>query len=415
MTDPEVPSTDRPQTSTRDHDELAERLSRWLGARPGATHGLVTNVAAPSTNGMSSETLLFDAEWVDADGEHHERCVARLEPEADAVPVFPSYDLELQYRVMNLVGDRSAVPVPRTLWFEPGREAVGSPFIVMRRVDGVVPPDVMPYPFGDNWLFDADPADQDRLQERSVQVLADLHAIEATDDELSFLDTKASGDTPLRRHVNGQRAFYDWARGALGPSGPPERETQGPSGPPERETQGPSGPPERGGRPAGEIRIPVIEATFAWLDENWPDDEGPTVISWGDGRIGNIIYRDFEPVAALDWEMAALGPRELDLAWTIFIHRFFQDLAEQYGMPGMPNYLHRDDVAATYESMSGHTPRDLDWYLMYAALRHGIVMTRTAQRGVHFGERDAPEDPDDYVMHRVTIERMLAGTYWDGI
>jgi len=72
-------------------------------------------------------------------------------------------------------------------------------------------------------------------------------------------------------------------------------------------------------------------------------------------------------------------------------------------------------VAATYESMSGHAPRDMDWYLMYAALRHGIVMTRTAQRGVHFGEREAPEDPDDYVMHRATIERMLAGTYWDSI
>ena len=376
------PSTDRPQTSTRDHELLTERLSAWLAARPGFTRGVVHELAAPSTNGMSSETLLFDAEWTDAEGDHHDRCVARLEPEMTAVPVFPTYDLELQYRVMNLVGERTSVPVPRTLWFEPDRDAVGSPFIVMGRVDGVVPPDVMPYPFGDNWLFDAHPDDQRRLQDRSVAVLAELHSLEATDDELAFLDTKAPGDTPLRRHVNGQRAFYDWARGA--------------------------GTPD-------EIRLPVIEATFDWLDEHWPEDEGETVISWGDGRIGNMIYRDFEPVAALDWEMAALGPRELDLAWMIFIHRFFQDLAEEYGMPGMPNYLHRDDVAATYESLSGHTARDLDWYLMYAALRHGVVMTRTAQRGVHFGERDAPEDPDDYVMHRRTIERMLAGTYWDSI
>lgn len=376
------PSTDRPQTSTRSHAELTERLSAWLATRPGATHGEVTDLAAPSTNGMSSETLLFDATWTDADGEHHERCVARLEPEASAVPVFPTYDLELQHRVMTLVGERTRVPVPRNLWFEPDPEPVGSPFIVMARVDGIVPPDVMPYPFGDNWLFDADPVDQRRLQDRSVEVVAELHSLEATEDELAFLDTKAPGDTPLRRHVNGQRAFYDWTRGA---------------------------------GTADELRLPILEATFDWLDEHWPEDEGPTVISWGDGRIGNMIYRDFEPVAALDWEMAALGPRELDLAWMIFIHRFFQDLAEQYGMPGMPRYLHRDDVAGLYESLTGHTPRDLDWYLMYAALRHGIVMTRTAQRGVFFGERDAPEDPDDYVMHRPTIERMLAGSYWDSI
>ena len=153
------PSTDRPQTSTRSHDEVTERLSAWLAARPGTTHGVVSDLAAPSTNGMSSETLLFDAEWTDADGEHHERCVARLEPEASAVPVFPTYDLELQHRVMTLVGERTSVPVPRNLWFEPDPEPVGSPFIVMGRVDGVVPPDVMPYPFGDNWLFDADPVD----------------------------------------------------------------------------------------------------------------------------------------------------------------------------------------------------------------------------------------------------------------
>ncbi|HMQ26326.1 MAG TPA: phosphotransferase family protein, partial [Acidimicrobiales bacterium] len=208
------PSTDRPQTSTRDHEVLAQRLSEWLGARPGFTQGVVHDLAAPSTNGMSSETLLFDAEWTDAEGGHRDRCVARLEPEMTAVPVFPSYDLELQYRVMNLVGERTGVPVPRTLWFEPERDAVGSPFIVMGRVDGVVPPDVMPYPFGDNWLFDAHPDDQRRLQDRSVAVLADLHSLEATEEELSFLDTKAPGDTPLRRHVNGQRAFYDWTRGA---------------------------------------------------------------------------------------------------------------------------------------------------------------------------------------------------------
>ena len=376
------PSSERPQTSTRDHGELAARLGDWLSARPGTSSAAVSDLAAPSTNGMSSETLLFDARWRDADGDHHERCVARLEPQADAVPVFPSYDLALQHRVMMLVGERTAVPVPRNLWFEPDPTHVGSPFIVMARVDGVVPPDVMPYPFGDNWLFDADPADQARLQERSVQVIADLHGLEATADELAFLDTAAPGDTPLRRHVNGQRAFYEWTRGAGG---------------------------------AGEFRLPIIEATFAWLDEHWPDDEGPTVVSWGDGRIGNMIYRDFEPVAALDWEMASIGPRELDIAWMVFIHRFFQDLAEQYGLPGMPGYLRRDDVAATYESMSGHTARNLDWYLMYAALRHGIVMTRTAQRSVHFGEREMPDDPDELVMHRATIERMLAGTYWDSI
>jgi len=28
----------------------------------------------------------------------------------------------------------------------------------------------------------------------------------------------------------------------------------------------------------------------------------------------------------LDWEMAALAPRELDVSWFVFLHRFFQEI-----------------------------------------------------------------------------------------
>ena len=51
-------------------------------------------------------------------------------------------------------------------WNEPSPEPLGAPFFVMSRVDGQVPPDVMPYNFGDSWLFDAstdDPVTQDLL------------------------------------------------------------------------------------------------------------------------------------------------------------------------------------------------------------------------------------------------------------
>ena len=124
----------------------------------------------------------------------------------------------------------------------------------------------------------------------------------------------------------------------------------------------------------------MIERAFGWLDANWPADEGDTVVSWGDSRIGNMMYRDFEPVAVLDWEMAGLGPREIDLGWMIFIHRFFQDLAEQFGMPGMPDFMRTSDVAATYEALSGDRCATCEWYILYAALRHAIVMFRITRR-----------------------------------
>jgi len=36
---------------------------------------------------------------------------------------------------------------------------------------------------------------------------------------------------------------------------------------------------------------------------------------WMTHKGERFIYCDFTPAALLDWEMAGLGPRELDVAW----------------------------------------------------------------------------------------------------
>jgi aminoglycoside phosphotransferase (APT) family kinase protein len=189
------------------------------------------------------------------------------------------------------------------------------------------------------------------------------------------LELDRPGATALRRHVADSVAFYEWVA-----------------------SEG--------------ARSPLIERAFGWLEDHWPTDEGDPVISWGDARIGNMMFRDFEPVAVLDWEMAAVGPREVDLAWMIYLHRFLDDLAVQMELPGMPDFMRLDDVAAAYASFTGYAPRDLEFYTLYAALRHAIVMSRVARRSILFGEMEMPDDPDDLIMHRATVEQMLDGAYW---
>jgi aminoglycoside phosphotransferase (APT) family kinase protein len=370
--------TEKPRTSTRELDDVRTSLTTWLASRlPDGAAPQVGELSTPTSGGMSSETVLFDATWDESGRAVARSLVARLAPEDSAVPVFPRYDLDRQARVIRLVGDRTGVPVPQVRWFESDPGPLGSPFIVMDRVDGVAPPDVMPYNFG-SWLMDASRDDQRRLQDASVRILAEIHGVDATADELAFLELvgidgrPVPGATALRRHVNDLAAYYEWVR--------------------------------------GDLRVPVIEAGFAWIDDHWPADEGPAVISWGDSRIGNILYRDFEPVAVLDWEMAAVGPREVDVGWMIFIHAFFEHVAQQIELPGMPHFMRRDDVAATYEAASGVTPRGLDFYELYAALRHAIVMARVTLRGIHFGEQEMPADPDELVLHRVLLREMIGGT-----
>ena len=366
------PASATPRTSTRDRNALRNALGIWLAQeQPGAR---ITEFSAPTANGMSSETLLFSAVWDDGNGDAEHRCVARLPPASDAVPVFPVYDLEKQSRVMSIARERTALPVPQVLWFEADSSHLGAPFIVMERLDGEAPPDVPPYVF-DSWLLRAEPALQQALQARAIGVLAELHRVPLSQEERDYLRPASRGDTALRRHVEGQRDFYAWVC-------------------------------------ADGCRLPVIERGFEWLEAHWPAQDEDEVLSWGDSRIGNMLFKDFAPSAILDWEMAATGPRELDLGWMVYLHHFFQDFTPLVGVPGIPSMMRLEAAAATYEAATGHRPRDLAFYTFYAALRHGIVMSRTARRGILFGEAQEPADPDDLVMHRATLEAMMAGDYW---
>ena len=377
MSEPAAPAemTDV-QRSSRNPAELRAALERWLVDRlPAGAEPAVPALRPTSANGMSSETLLFDATWNDGGTRLDEALVARVAPDAHDVPVFPSYDLTRQYRVIELVGQLTDVPVPVLRWNEEDPSVLGTPFFVMDRVEGQVPPDVMPYNFGDSWLYDASPADQRRLQDSTVDVLSRIHALDATDPRFAFLEFDLPGATPLARHLAHTRAWYEFCIA--------------------------------GGEPS-----PLIERTFAWLGDNLPEHEGAPVVCWGDSRIGNVMYRDFEPVAIFDWEMAGVGPRELELIWLVYAHRVFEDFARDFGASSMPDFLRWEDVAATYERLTSYTPRDLRWYGTYAGVQYGIVFLRTGQRSVHFGQNPPPADIDDLVMNRPAIEQMLAGTYW---
>lgn len=355
----------RPSDSRRDPEQLRLRLDAWLKHQQGP-NAKVTEVTVPESNGMSSETLLVSAAW---DGRDH-ALVVRVAPQPDSDPVFPHYDLDGQYRLIEHVRAHTDVPLPTLWWSETGSDALGAPFFVMDRVDGRVPPDVMPYNFG-SWVSEATDAQRDAMMRESVRVLARIHAVPVPG---SGVAAPAEGETALAAHVRRLREFYRWAC-------------------------------------ADRAGSALIERAFDWVDANLPD-ASETVLTWGDARIGNIIYRDFAPVAVLDWEMAAAGPRELDVAWMIFLHRFFQDLAELAGMEGLPGFLRREDVVAEYRRQTGYQPADLDFYTAYAALIHAVIMFRIQCRAIHFGQAAPPADPDEMILHRATLEAMLDGTYW---
>ena len=375
MTQAPPPTDLKMQRSSRDAATVPAVLADWLSGllEPGSDPSVVLH-SGVDTNGMSSETLLLDATWTESGRRVTHEYVARVAPAAEDFPVFETYALEHQYEVMRRVAMLTDVPVPAVSHLEPTGSVLGTPFFLMDRVAGLIPPDVLPYNFGDNWLHDAPCPQQYRLQDHTIGVIASLHAIPDAASTFDFLDPGHPGETPLARNLARTRSWYEYAVRDVG-------------------------------------RSRTAERGLAWLEAHLAEAEaqcsGDTVLCWGDARIGNTIYDDFTPVAVLDWEMASIGPRELDLSWLIFAHQVFESITAVLELPGMPHFLREQDVLATYESFTGVAIGDLTWFHLYNAVQWCVVFMRTGARQIHFGEIERPDDIETLMHHKGLMESIL--------
>jgi aminoglycoside phosphotransferase (APT) family kinase protein len=341
----------------RDADRLHAALSAW--ARAGG-RGAVHDIRMPDS-GMANDTVLFRLD--------DEPLVARLAPAPDSrYATFPDFDLEAQRRVIDLVRERTSVPAPDVVHLEASAEWLGVPFMVVRAVEGNVPNDNPPYLLDPNaWFLQGGPEDWQRLERSTIAVFVQLHTID-DDDDTAFLRVDTDGETALARLLSSHRAYYEWARDGQ--------------------------------------TVPVLEHAYEVLARTLPTNDR-SVLLWGDGRPGNIIYRDFEPAAVLDWEMAGVGPPECDVAWTTFFQRFWAYFGEQLGIT-VPAMFDRTATAATYTQLGGVELADLAWYEALAGYRFGIILMRMRFRGVAYGVQTLPDDPDDLILFAPLLEQLIA-------
>ena len=309
-----------------------------MGERlPGAEHVHVSGLRTPSLSGFSSETLLFDAEWADDGVRHRESLVARVAP--TAYRLFPDPRFEECCRVMRILDRDTDVPVPAIRWYESGAGALGAPFVVMEQVAGQVPSDQPTY-HQEGWVTEASPADRERLWWRSLEVLAGIHTLDVDALGLGFVDRPEYGRTGIDQQLGYYERFLAWV---------------------------------------GDL--PVARAALEWLRAHQPAETGPPRLLWGDARIGNIIYRDCEPCAVLDWEMVTLGQPEVDLAWFLYLDRHHSEGSAAARLSGLPSPA---DTVAAYERLLGRPMRDLAYYEVFAGLRFAVIMARLGQLFIDF-------------------------------
>jgi aminoglycoside phosphotransferase (APT) family kinase protein len=357
---------------------LTTGLARWM-SRHFPTGQRLIEASFPAEGG-SSLNLMFS---VTTDGPQpsghaahsgsatYSQYVARLSSPTPQNQTFPDEDLAVEARYMRLVRDRSGLPVPEVLYYEPDPSWLGAPFIVAPRLPGRPWPSDPPYNFG-GWVLDASGEERARMQQQLVAVLARIHEITAAGCDLGGFARPELGPTALAAQVGYLGTLYEWGRGG--------------------------------------VRYPLIEAALEYLTANLPAPSGPACITWGDARAGNLLFDDGQVSGVLDWEGAALGCPEVDVAFPCLMHRYYEQRAQAQGHPGLPDLFRPEEMAAAYEAVSGHRLGDLHWFEVLGATRAAAIQARFVSRAAT--DRPVPasgphRDPDAALSIRAVLTELL--------
>lgn len=162
--------------------------------------------------------------------------------------------------------------------------------------------------------------------------------------------------------------------------------------------------------------LPGLDVAADWLQANRPAHFTPGIMH-GDYQFANVMYAHGAPArlaALVDWEMTTIGDPLLDLAWALLGYDGEEPKSDFYlPMEGMPR---RSELLQHYEKISGLSTDNLDYYLVLANFKIGIVLERTYARNVSSGD-GKPEVAEAFgamVQQSITtaaeMARSLSGT-----
>ncbi|MEU2257776.1 phosphotransferase family protein [Nocardia xishanensis] len=281
--------------------ELAETLERVVGAPITGLHRL--------SAGASRETWALNAAG-------RELILRRDPPEApDTAGMAREADC---FRACA----RAGVPVPTLVAHGDGTDGIGSPYLLMERLDG----EALPHRLlrADRWA-----SVRPKLVHQFGEILGRIHAIDPA--ELPRLEEI---DDPLTLLRESHAAF-------------------------------------------GEDR-PAMELIFRRLDRTRPEPV-PSTLVHGDFRNGNLLIDDGGVRAVLDWELAHIGDPREDLGWLCARAWRFGEAPE---VGGFGSY---EELLASYGRATGTDPdpEAVRWWEAYACARWAVFCRIQAER--HLG------------------------------
>ena len=307
------PSNDAP-------DAFSERVAGVLHAELGAPVAL--SAMRRLAGGQSWETFTVD---VTTDGASPARTVViKRQP---VTGISGSYDVNREVAFLRTAADLG-VPVPAVLASALPDETTRG-FYVMEAVEGVVP-----HPRDVKSVI-PDPLARESLGRQLAVIMARLHSADVT--ALPLLS-----DLPM---VDGAKTGTEetghWARVY---------------------------------RENTRIRIPVLDLAIEWLSARADHVSGRVALVHNDLRVGNVIVRDGQVAAILDWETTHFSDPVADIAWF-----------------GLPSFRGRSPLAGRllpmtayldeYENATGWRPsaRSLTYWTVLSLAKTAISYVQALQ------------------------------------
>ncbi|KAI8876130.1 APH-domain-containing protein [Backusella circina FSU 941] len=185
-----------------------------------------------------------------------------------------AHAIEREYRIINALGTKTDVPVPKVYVLCEDKDVIGTPFYVMEFLKGRI--------FEDCRMLTLPFEERRQLWYSALETLGKLHRV----------DFKAIGLGDYGRNSG----FYDRQIKSLGKVSLAQSQAKD-------EETGESVDP-----------IPRLDEMFTWFKRNQVRDEATIV--HGDFKIDNMIFHPTEPrvIGVLDWELSTIGHPLSDLS-----------------------------------------------------------------------------------------------------
>ncbi len=279
--------------------------------------------------GQSNPTFLLES------GER--RYVLRKKPPGKLLP--SAHQVEREYQVMRALRDTD-VPVPEMLLLCEDDAIIGTPFYVMRFIEGRV--------YSHPGLHDVPKEQRRPIFEAKADAMARLHKVDY--EAVGLADFGKPGNF-LGRQIGRWSKQYEASKTGDNPS---------------------------------------MDKLMAWLPENIPAGSDETTIAHGDFRLGNLMLHPERPevVAVLDWELCTLGHPLSDLAYCCIPYHL------PSGLPGIRGLADMDlasqglpteqEFVDMYCSKAGRDGGIQDWpfYTAFALFRLAAILQGVYKRAL---------------------------------